>query len=212
MNKSENINELAAALAKAQAKIETAKKDQTNPFYKSQYAGLPQVWDACRKALSDNGLSIIQTTDTSENGMVLESMLLHLSGQWVISTYPVNPLKADPQSIGSALTYARRYSIMALVGVVADDASDDDGNAASGSQTSAIGHIMNPRTADPSDSDAGLTRIGHFKAEGEERAREGMVSLTNWWMGLLKSDQLKLKTYLDTSLKPIAQEADRVTA
>ena len=209
MNKSEQINELAAALAKAQAKIETAKKDQTNPFYKSQYAGLPQVWDACRKYLTDNGLSVVQTTDTSENGTILETMLLHSSGQWISSIYPVNPVKNDPQGIGSALTYARRYSLMALVGVVADDASDDDGNAASDKQGSAIGQIMNPRTSGPSDTDAGLTRIGHFKKEGEERAREGTASLSAWWMSLLKSDQVKMMTYKDTVLKPMAEAADR---
>ena len=140
MQKSEQINELATALAKAQAKIETAKKDITNSFYRSQYAGLPQVWEACRAALTSNGLSVVQCTDTSEHGIVLETTLLHSSGQWISSVYPINPLpdkegRVTPQGIGSAITYSRRYSLMAIVGVVADDASDDDGNTASGIHT-----------------------------------------------------------------------------
>lgn len=123
MNKSEQINELAAALAKAQGVMEGAKKDAENPFFKSNYADLASVWDACRKPLSDNGLSIVQLV----NDKLLETILMHASGQWVRSTVPLNPVKNDPQGLGSCISYMRRYSLAAMVGVYQ---VDDDAEAA----------------------------------------------------------------------------------
>lgn len=128
---SDNINELISALAKAQGRIVTAKKDKQNPFFKSSYADLSSVWDACRSALSDNGIAVIQAVQTHEGRMELVTTLAHASGQWMKSHMPVNPVKADPQSIGSALTYCRRYALSAMVGVSASE-EDDDGNAANG--------------------------------------------------------------------------------
>lgn len=129
MNKSESIKELAAALAKAQGAIEGAKKDSKNPFYKSSYADLASVWDACRKPLSDNGLCVVQTIDQHDTGAYLETTLMHSSGEWVSSTIAINPVKNDPQGVGSAITYMRRYGLQAMVGIAPED---DDGNAASG--------------------------------------------------------------------------------
>lgn len=131
MNTSEQINELAAALAKAQAKIQAAKKDSQNPAFKSKYADLASVWDACREALTSNGLSVVQLpTDTAEPGRVaLVTTLLHSSGQWISGMVSTRIVKDDPQGVGSALTYLRRYALSAMVGVAPDD---DDGNAASG--------------------------------------------------------------------------------
>lgn len=124
---SENINELAAALAKAQGQIEGAKKDSANPFFKSTYADLASVWDACRKQLSDNGLSIIQCPEEAENGIAIETMLLHSSGQWKSGRYVIPVAKNDAQAMGSAITYGRRYALAAMVGIAPED---DDGNAA----------------------------------------------------------------------------------
>ena len=124
------MKELATAMAKAQGQIKTALKDSKNPHFKSSYADLTSVWDACREALTKNGFSVIQRTDFDAGGEVwLETMLLHSSGEHVSSRYPLRPLKQDPQGYGSAITYARRYCLAAIVGVVADE--DDDGNAAS---------------------------------------------------------------------------------
>lgn len=130
MQKSESIAALAGALAKAQAEMQGAKKDAENPFFKSKYADLASVWEACRASLSKNGLSVIQTTlPTDENGAIpIETMLAHSSGEWVSGTLKVLPKADDPQSMGSALTYGRRYSLAAMVGVAPED---DDGNAAS---------------------------------------------------------------------------------
>ena len=127
---SENINELATALSKAQGRIVTAKKDKQNPYFKSSYADLSSVWDACRTALSDNGLAIVQAVQTTDNRMELVTTLAHSSGQWIKSQMPVITAKNDPQSIGSALTYYRRYALAAMVGVAASE-EDDDGNKAS---------------------------------------------------------------------------------
>jgi hypothetical protein len=129
MNKSESIASLAKALSAAQGSIKSALKDSNNPFFKSKYADLASVWESCRPALSSNGLAVTQSTAFVGELLVLETMLMHLSGEWVSSVYPISPVKSDPQGVGSAITYARRYSLSALVGVVAGE--DDDGNAAS---------------------------------------------------------------------------------
>lgn len=129
-NQSETINELAAALAKAQGEMQAAIKDSVNPFYKSKYADLGSVWDAARPVLSKNGLAVMQSTDIVGDKLCMVTMLAHSSGQWVKSILPLNPAKNDSQGIGAAITYLRRYSLSALVGVVCDD--DDDGETASG--------------------------------------------------------------------------------
>ena len=124
------MKDLAVAMAKAQAQVKTALKERTNGGFKNKYADLTSIWDACREALTKNGLSVIQRTDFEGPTIWLETMLLHTSGEHVCSRYPLRPVKEDPQGFGSALTYARRYCLAAMVGVVADE--DDDGNAASG--------------------------------------------------------------------------------
>lgn len=133
MEKSESIKELASALAKAQAAMETAKKQNTNPHFKSRYADLTSVWDACREPLTSNGLSVVQSPRTSwhEGHCVVEvmTMLLHVSGEWMSDVLAVPVSKPDAQGIGSATTYARRYALSGFAGVTADD---DDGNAAVG--------------------------------------------------------------------------------
>ena len=130
MTKSESIKELAAALAKAQGVMKGALKDSANPFFKSRYADLASVVEAIRAAFSANGLSYIQTVEPSDKDEVrVETTLLHASGEWIscgILSLPVS--KIDAQGYGSALTYARRYSLSAAVGVAPED---DDGNAAS---------------------------------------------------------------------------------
>jgi hypothetical protein len=132
MAHSEVINELAAALSKAQGEMQAAIKDKINPFFKSSYADLGSVWDAARPVLSKYGLCVMQTTEMSPDGskIVMVTTLAHTSGQWMKSFLPLNPSKNDSQGIGAALTYLRRYSLSAIVGVVCDD--DDDGETAVG--------------------------------------------------------------------------------
>jgi hypothetical protein len=132
MQTSEQINELATALAKAQGEITGALKDSANPFFKSKYADLASCWDACRSALSKNGLAVTQFPTTEATGVCLVTTLLHSSGQWMRASLSVHPKDDTPQAMGSALTYARRYALTAVVGV---SQVDDDGNAASGKVT-----------------------------------------------------------------------------
>lgn len=138
MNRSDTINELGAALAKAQASIRGAVKDSTNPHFRSSYADLASVWDACRAALTANSIAVVQGP-ASQDGQVVTvtTMLVHSSGQWVSSDLTMKPTKPDPQGLGSAITYARRYGLAAMVGVAPED---DDGNAAS------VGPVQAERT------------------------------------------------------------------
>jgi hypothetical protein len=129
MIESPQINELAAALAKAQGEMRGAAKDSTNPHFHSQYADLASVWDACRGPLSRNGLSVVQCAGKIDgNNLLMTTILLHSSGQSITSELSLPVSKLDAQGVGSAITYARRYSLAAMVGIAADD---DDGNAAS---------------------------------------------------------------------------------
>jgi len=120
---------LFAALAKVQGAIEGARKGTDNPFFKSKYADLASVWDACREQLSANGFAVIQRpVGDDPQIVVLETILGHESGEWISGTLTMKPVKADPQGIGSCITYARRYALASMVGVAPED---DDGNAAS---------------------------------------------------------------------------------
>lgn len=130
---SEQTAELATALAKAQAVMGPAIINKMNPHFKNKYADLAAVLDAIRKPLADNGLSVTQTTEIRDGGFVLVTRLRHTSGQWVSSDYPL-PVGAKPQELGSALTYARRYSLSALACIAADE--DDDAESANGQPAS----------------------------------------------------------------------------
>lgn len=130
MQQSETIAQLAAAFAKAQASIEAAKKDAENPFFKSKYADLGEVWRVVKDAFSPHGLSVIQLpeTDPEAGTVTLTTILLHESGEWLSGTMPVRVVKDDPQGVGSGITYARRYALAGLCGVVSE--TDDDGEGA----------------------------------------------------------------------------------
>ena len=128
MPQSESIKNLAAALSKVQGELTYAKKDSANPFFKSRYADLESVWDACRSLLAGNGLSVIQMPGNYFEGrMWLVTRLCHESGEWIEQEMSLPVSKPDAQGAGSALTYMRRYALAAVVGVVQ---ADDDGNSA----------------------------------------------------------------------------------
>lgn len=122
---SENIGKLAEALAKAQATMQEAKEDSKNPFFKSNYADLTSVWRACKASLTSNGIAISQPTVMVENQLYVSTVMIHTSGEWMRGMYPVMSTKNDPQSIGSATTYARRYALAAMVGVCKEGEDDD---------------------------------------------------------------------------------------
>jgi hypothetical protein len=126
--RSPEIAKLAAALCKAQAAMGGAKKDSTNPHFKNAYADLASIWDAVRKPLTDNGLAVVQFPRTTRNGVEVETMLVHSSGEYMTDVLWLPVLKMDAQGVGSAITYGRRYALMAVTGIA--PVVDDDGNAA----------------------------------------------------------------------------------
>jgi len=120
-NQSSTLGKLAEALSNAQSCIEGSKMDAVNPFFKSNYSTLASVWDACRKPLTKNGLSVVQTMSNDEGKVVIITTLLHSSGEWIRGSLAVKPMKDDPQAMGSAITYGRRYSLAAIAGISPED-------------------------------------------------------------------------------------------
>ncbi len=127
MERSDSIKHLAAALNKAQAEMSGAKKGANNPFFKSKYADLNAVVDAVRIPFAENGLSYSQFPVMDDNRVGVETILMHDSGEFIASTLMLPTGKLDAQAAGSAITYARRYSLQSIAGIPAED---DDGNAA----------------------------------------------------------------------------------
>jgi hypothetical protein len=130
MQSSEQMNELATALCAAQAEMQAAKKESVNPHLRSKYADLASIWEAIRVPLTKNGLSVAQVfeADHGEGEVLVRTVLMHKSGQSISSALRLPIAKRDPQGVGSAITYARRYGLSAIVGATADD--DDDAAAA----------------------------------------------------------------------------------
>lgn len=126
MRTSEQINELATALAAAQAEMKNAKLNKTNPHFKSKYADLAEIRDTVTGPLSKNGIAVAQGTDADGTVIVVVTRLIHKSGQWIESRFPIAYDK--PQTMGSAYTYAKRYSLAAICNIAAEE--DDDANAA----------------------------------------------------------------------------------
>ncbi len=193
MNKSESITELAKALNSFQGKMVAVKKDATNPFYKSKYATLDTIWETIRRLLSENGLSVTQTMGMLEGNppmTLLETTLCHTSGEWISGTQIVNPVKNDPQSLGSAISYARRYSLSAILGLVADE--DDDVNRATKSE---VKHSTGSKL--PSDNVQGTTGLGKEQTsivaptEEEQPAKPKRDPATIKTIGDLRSALLK---------------------
>ena len=180
MNKSESIAGLAAALAKAQGQMKGAVKDSANPFFKSKYADLASVVEAIRSAFSANGLSYVQTVQSSDLDEVrVETMILHSSGEWIscgVLALPVS--KNDAQGYGSALTYARRYSLSAAVGVAPED---DDGNAAVAAKPNAKDWSKHSEALNAAATLDALQRLFTLSYKEAQRDNDtmGMATLTN---------------------------------
>lgn len=127
---SEQINELVKALVEVQRNMAPVIKGKSNPFFKSKYADLTSIWDALRESLADNGLAVLQTNDgEAENAVTIVTTLAHTSGQWIRGRLHMPLAKNDPQGVGSAITYGRRYTLAAMLGVAPED---DDGEGAMG--------------------------------------------------------------------------------
>jgi hypothetical protein len=130
MNKSESIKNLSMSLSKFQAEISNPKNTANNPFFKSKYAPLNEILTEVRPLLTKFGLSVIQHPGGDGERITITTILLHESGEWIeFEPLTLKAVKADPQAAGSAITYGRRYSLSAVLGISSED--DDDGNIVS---------------------------------------------------------------------------------
>lgn len=128
MKSSETLVKLGPALVKAQRAMSIAKKDSANPFFKSKYADLNAIREAVLPALNENGISVLQITTPIDGRPFVRTTLLHESGEFICSDTEILAVKAnDPQALGSAISYARRYGLQAMLCVGAED---DDGESA----------------------------------------------------------------------------------
>lgn len=213
MTTSEHINEIAAALAKAQGEMGGAVKDSANPFFKSKYADLASVWDACRGPLAKHGLSVAQFPRTDYTGtpeiyewtsragetrtgvkvvctVSVVTRLMHSSGQWIEDVASAMLASGDPQAVGSAITYLRRYSLQSVAGVAPED---DDAEAAHGrgNGTSAVKQPQAANAQDPKGYQDWLVEL-------EAVAQEGTPALEKAW----KSSKADYRTYLTATAAP----------
>lgn len=202
MNMSDDISALAAALSKAQGAIDDASKGSLNPHFRSKYADLAAVRSVIREPLAVNDLSIVQLPKTVQGGVEVTTMLLHKSGQWISSVLFMPSGKMDAHGLGSAISYARRYSIMSILSLAAED---DDGNAAVERVPQQFTVKSNEIKIDPANNEG----ADKLLAEAQEIAKQGSVAMRDWWSGLkadqrnlLSSDQLK-------KLKAAATAADK---
>jgi hypothetical protein len=187
---SDNIADLAIALSKAQAENGTVHKDAKNPFFKSNYASLAQVWETVRPALTANGLSVVQLPSQDATGYYVESMLIHSSGQWIKCRTYMKPVKDDPQGIGSLISYARRYALQSLVMVCSDDL-DDDGEMAMGRSSVAPARTIPPKViapVTPKEDPNWFTKVEAVIATKAESATGYLISKGEIKVGQLWTD------------------------
>lgn len=142
------MKNIATALVKAQKAFAPALKDSSNPFFKTKYADLSACVKAVIDALNDNGIALVQNCHPCEDGVSVETIFYHESGEMInCGILHVPAAKNDPQGYGSALTYARRYSLMAACGIAPED---DDGNAASRGRPAPVANPLNFAKTDAS--------------------------------------------------------------
>lgn len=142
MNKSESIKNLTKALSLFQGEVQNPKNTADNPYFKSKYAPLQEVLSLVRPLLARHGLTIIQSPSGDGREVAIKTILAHESGEWIeFDPLVLNPEKTTPQGIGSAITYGRRYSLSAALGIASED--DDDGNEASNPKETAKDNKVN---------------------------------------------------------------------
>jgi len=174
---------IASALAKAQANMGKAIKANKNDHFRSKYADLGNVMDACLPALNEVGIALIQPTGTDERGNFVETILIHgESGEQLSCRVPLILGKNDMQGFGSAVTYARRYGLMAMAGIAPED---DDGNAAA---ASAPKPVRQPRTQPAENVDEGIERAVEYLREAS-----GLEDLKERWGRIPKHVQAASK-------------------
>lgn len=206
LERSNDQGKLFAALAKAQGSFETIEATEYNDYYGNKYAPLWKIWEAIRGPLSDNALVVIQEPEASRDGIMLRTTLGHSSGEWRMSRIfmPITLTKEGQKrapAYGSALSYARRYALSAIVGV-ATQAEDDDAGGAEG------GAYRSPRTLEEREEKG-------WKAWADSEAlrlkdAQTLVHLEGWWIGLKdKLQQLNCPDVIPDMLERIYLERKR---
>lgn len=196
--RSDSIAALAAALSKAQGQIEAAKRESSNPYFKSHYADLASVWDVIRQPFSEAGLAVMQfprstriprtvtvksdDEEVEDSGLVeVETVLAHSSGEWVSETLAMPVAKYTAHGVGAAITYGRRYALISFAGVSAED---DDGNGA----------VESPKlTATNSLRNSTLTELNLVVPQGTEALAKAWNELTKEQRKVCAADLPSLK-------------------
>lgn len=195
MKMSDSIAQLAEALAKAQGQIDDATKTGINPHFRSKYADLAAVRAVIREPLAVNDISIIQAPRTIGSEVEVETMLLHKSGEYIAETLRLPVGKWDAHGIGSGISYARRYGLMSILALAADD---DDGNAAVEKA--------------PVARHAPQTNVGPLLEDARAAAAKGTEALNKFWKGCSEADRAAFLPDFRKELKTTAMAADEKEA
>lgn len=191
MKMSDSIAQLAEALAKAQGQIDDASKGSKNPFFNSKYADLAAVRAVIREPLAVNDIAVIQFPRSLDGEVEVETMLTHKSGEFISETLRLPVGKWDAHGIGSAITYARRYGLMSLLGIATDD---DDGNAAV--------EKANPKV------NLTMTGGGSLQDDARKAAQKGSAELNKFWKNCNEVERNLISADLRKELKEIAAAFD----
>lgn len=200
MKMSDSIAQLAEALSKAQGQIDDATKTGINPHFRSKYADLAAVRSVIREPLAVNDISVIQAPRTLDGEVEVETMLVHKSGEYISETLRLPVGKWDAHGIGSGISYARRYGLMSILALAADD---DDGNAA----------VEKTAVTMVGSGGSGSMSIGGVPTEllksAKQVAAQGNEALSTFWKGMLEQERNKFSADLRKELKAIATAADK---
>jgi len=197
MKTSDSVTAIAPALVKAQALIEDAVKDSSNPAFRSKYADLSAVLAVIRKPMADNDLCVLQSPDRSDGGVEVETRILHKSGEWISQSCFIPITKWDAHGTGSGITYGRRYGLMAIFCIGTED---DDGNTAVQSGPAAPTKKVAPRVNVEKVLDAGKAAA----ANGTDALRDWYKGLPNDERGAIDADSLNVLKAL--AAKPVQKD------
>lgn len=200
MKMSDSISQLAEALAKAQGQIDDVTKNGVNPHFRSKYADLAAVRSVIREPLAVNDISVIQAPRTLDGEVEVETVLLHKSGEYISETLRLPVGKWDAHGIGSGISYARRYGLMSILALAADD---DDGNAA----------VEKTSVTMVGSGGFGSRSIGDVPTELLKSAKlvalQGAEALSVFWKGMPEQERDKFSADIRKELKAIATAADK---
>lgn len=190
MKHSESIIKLSSALCKAQKNFKTAIKKSKNPFFNSNYADYTEILGCVKSALNNEGISILQPIDND----VVETVLLHESGEFISSTTKIYNISNKPQDYGSAITYARRYALSSILSIDSDE--DDDGNRANCNTVVQSSKPTQKKNSNPITDKDRMIRIQKY--------------LTHFIETQKFKDSIELEAYLGVSLSDIQNNLDKV--